>query len=150
MPDVIEPSGFLLLSQRVKDQLAGTRNVKFLKVDYEKIFSLAEQGKHDISRAEHEEEVFAAYRHQQSLVAKSVEYFELIPARVGDIVQEYRTTAKRLRMPKMTTIETHLSRDMLAEYPILWDGWHIFSEEVFGKIEPYVNARFFRWKRTAL
>jgi len=150
MPDVIDPSNFLLLSGRVKDLLAGVKNVKFLKVEYEKVFSVAKQGKRDIASARHEEEVFDAYRHQRELLATSVEYFELIPARVGDLVDEYETTVRTLRMPKMTPIKTRVSRDMLATYPILWDRWHIFSDEIFNKIEPYLDRRCFRWKRVVL
>ncbi len=148
MPDIISPlyGKRLSVSGKIWDQLVKAAEIASLEVKYDKLFSVAQQGKYSVTSAKTVEDIFAAYKHQPELVANSIKYYEIIPARVGNLIQQYKTKPVTLKLPKMTSIASSLSEEMLVDYPVLWDGWYILSEKVFSKLEPFVDPEYFNWK----
>lgn len=157
IPDICSPALELIISSKVKGELSGCPNVKFVEVHFDKLVDFFfEKGDFRILQNDDRIDPLEMLMNKPSVPdfnANAGRFFELVVPRHVDIVSRFPggTEIHFSRRGKIGDIESPivtLSEDLVTAFPIQWyEGWHIFDPQVFSRIERWFDFDFFLKQR---
>lgn len=138
VPEITQPSGDFVVSESLAEKLKDVPNIRISPVAFKRLVDV-EYEKGDLALGEK-----WGYRDPHDLLRLLPDvpefhetigsYFEIHTWRLQDVVDRYEDAtdfALVEGMPPMDEIKSiRLSKEMLSDYPILWFGDTIVSEEV--------------------
>jgi hypothetical protein len=142
IPDIFQPNTNWIVAENIRDLIPKSNSVRFLKVEYEKLF-FEEYDKESLFSISSEEELFDLYSHDESLSGRHSNYYELITYRLQDIKDEYENSKNILIESDISEFEVNISMDMFNKYPIVWKKGVFVRQDIFDKISKYLSKDFF-------
>ena len=157
VPDVFEPDLNLIVSAKVKDALATLPFVAFIPVVLSKLidmpykagdFSYRDRPPFANSGGEIKpRDILDQYPDDRKLHRGVPEFFEMLVPRLNK-VRGPKTACKRIRIDcgdkvAIQPVKLYITAAVVEQYPILWSEAHIFSEQAFQLIQPFLDWDFF-------
>ncbi|SRR5260370_26925755 len=152
IPDIFEPRA-LVISHAVARKMESFPNVGFRPVIFTKLVDYPYRAGDFSFYEDNTPQVFAhagkflnRLPDVPELHKRAGKYFEMIVPRLQDIAPRYDdTTDFKIQVPGSALYErtAALSKTLLRDYPAVWKGYNIFSEEVFAVLKPHIDWDYF-------
>jgi hypothetical protein len=154
MPDVFMPHLHYVVSERVRLAMAGCRNVRFLKVVFDKVFThewhVGDLSFYDNHAGENVEEEFMRGMPMDKEAMKKIgDFYEVIPVNHDTIKGNFpeRRVMSGIYLgptdwsPKFAA---ELCGRMVEEFPVIYvRGDYVLSHDVFARISDFFDWRFY-------
>ncbi len=165
VPEVFEPMWGcnLVVSEAVSRRLASLPNLVQRPVAFTRLFDFPYRAgdfsyvedlrklggrfhdEPDVEGWENEERLYEVVPDVLDLHASIGAYFELIMARLKDVVGKYDGRKSLVFSPQPITGEVtlELSRDLLHDHPVFWNKAYFCTEEAFAAFDPALDRDYF-------
>jgi hypothetical protein len=158
VPDISQPSTHLVVSERIANSLKTFKNIRLVPVVFKRLVDV-EYKTGDMSWQSQ-----WGTRDPNSLLRELPEadvtkrnigtFYEMLTYRLNDVSGQYPTAAsiviEQRTPPMQVTEDISISKEMLADYPSLWWGSVIMSEELFAVLDPHLDRDFFIVRKYAI
>jgi hypothetical protein len=158
VPEISQPSGDLVVSQRLAEKLRRFRNIRLAPVQFKRLVDVNYQKGDDSwfdewgelgSKAP--EEILRTQPDVPEFHDRIGAFFEVQTYRLNDIVNRY-PSAKEITIetgtpPLHNTEVIRLSPELLTDYPMVWWSDIIVNPEVFDILDPHLDRDFFVVRR---
>jgi hypothetical protein len=142
---IIEPEGFLVVSEIVRDALRESPGITCAPVKFKTLFTYPyAEGDFSFWKTmpdyNQQQEFIDSQRDDAALHQQVGPYFELVAPWVRDLKHRYSPLSELTVLNGNSIL---ISREMLQDNPVYSSGAKVMTESVFAKIEPFVNWTYF-------
>jgi len=151
--DLFEPTGSIIVSERMKDRLSVLPNIAFLRVRFEKLFEFpyaeGDFSIYDDPDFRRAEDLIASLPHRPELEQQLQPYYELLVYRHQDVQLIFDDlTVVKMQIPESVYFDepmvAGLSVAMLEQFPILWhDHGVILAEKAYMILKDSIRPPYF-------
>ena len=143
---VYQPSTNWIVSDAVKKLLPEGRNLKFLEVEYCKLFCYKFPMKKEKWSRLSADEQHEKFTHDEELRGEMGRWYELIVPPLG-LLKEPSESAQTVSVEltnRSRPLQVKLVPEMFDEAPIFNYGGHFVRSDMFSELKPFIDERFFR------